>query len=99
MRALLIQPQPHQAGEMARTGHSSAHRPQSTHLSESIVYFSAPSLIALCGQLASQLPHLVHSSEIMYAMIYSPLSVNPSTSPLEMNVLSEPKTHLKNKFF
>ena len=61
----------HQAGEMASTGHSPAHRPQSTHLSASITYCLSPSAMASCGQTGAQLPHFVHLSEIIYDMSYS----------------------------
>ena len=56
---------------IALAAHSSMHCPQSTQVSGSITYLGSPSVIASVGQLSRHVPHLVHSSEITCAIVYS----------------------------
>ncbi len=52
----------------APTGHVASHEPQSIHVSASITYFPSPSDIADTGQASAHAPHIIHSSEIWYAI-------------------------------
>lgn len=54
---------------MASVGQAFAQAPQEMQVSASITYWSAPSEMALTGHSASQAPHLMHASEILYATV------------------------------
>ncbi len=57
---------------MASTGQAASQAPQEIHLSASISYLSSPSAMASLGQVSAQLPHLMHSSLILYAIGTAP---------------------------
>jgi hypothetical protein len=54
---------------MESVGQTLEHAPQEMQVSASIWYWSAPSEIALTGHSASQAPHLMHESLILYATV------------------------------
>ena len=56
---------------MAFTGQVSMQAPQSMQVSASIARLSPASLIALTGQDSSQAPQLMHSSEIVWAKVFT----------------------------
>ena len=61
------------SAEIAPTGQTSAHVPQSTHVAGSILYCVSPSEIAPTGHSGSQEPQLTQASEITYAIMSSSL--------------------------
>ena len=61
--------------EGAATGQTSAQAPQSVQVLASITNLPSPSEIALTGHSASQTPHEIHSSLIIYAIKNSPPNV------------------------
>jgi hypothetical protein len=57
------------SAEIALTGHSPSHAPQSMHVSGSITYEESPCEIASVGHAGSHAPQLIHSSlSILYAI-------------------------------
>ena len=56
----------------APTGQTSEQAPQSMHFSGSMSYLPSPSEIACTGHSGSHAPQLMHSSEMLYAMVDSP---------------------------
>ena len=81
------------SGDIASTGHSSTHVPQSVHKSGSITYFVLPSEIASTGQTSAQAPHEVHSSEITCGIIF-PLH-NVFEIYVQLNVKNNKKLYIK----
>jgi len=63
------------SADIASTGHSSSHVPQSVHFSASISKASSPSLIASSGQTSAHAPHEMHSSASITRGIVSSQSV------------------------
>ena len=49
--------------------------PHSMHASASISYLPSPSAIAPTGHSPSQVPHIIHSSLILYAICFSSLEI------------------------
>jgi hypothetical protein len=57
-----------QASAMESVGQTFAQAPQEMQVSASMLYWLSPSDIALTGHSDSQAPHLMHVSEILYAI-------------------------------
>ena len=57
------------SAEMASTGQTGTHAPQSTHASASITYVFVPSVIHSTGHSAAQSPQLVQSSALILCAI------------------------------
>lgn len=82
----------------AETGQTPAHAPHSTQASASITYLPSPAVIAFTGHSLSQAPQAIHSSEITYAIFFTPPCVFIDRKNLLYNIVTTIHSNCKRIF-